>query len=153
DAAIITLFAKDYGDAAAGRLDDLLGDPLGGLALILILDQFPRNMFRGSPKAFAADAKARWAAEEMIVRGHDTALAPIEQMFAYLPFMHSEELVDQERSIALCERVGIEANQKSALAHLDLIERFGRFPHRNGVLGRESTPDEIEYLSQPDAGF
>lgn len=124
------------------------------LARILVLDQFPRNMFRGTPEAFATDPLAKSWAERAVALGHDQALpAPHMRIFIYLPFEHSEALADQDRCVQLCERMGNDNYTAYARAHRDVIARFGRFPHRNAFLGRTSTPDEEAYLQQPGAGF
>jgi uncharacterized protein (DUF924 family) len=115
-----------------------------------VLDQFPRNMFRGSARAFAADPLALAAARTIVERGWDRSFSPDERTFAYLPFEHSESIEDQERSLKLFE--GGE-NFEWARKHYDIVRRFGRFPHRNAVLGRESTPEEREFLSQPGSSF
>jgi uncharacterized protein (DUF924 family) len=117
---------------------------------VVLLDQFPRNMFRDSARAFAADPLARNAARTILERGWDQAMTPDERMFAYLPFEHSEALQDQELSLKLFEG---NANFEWARKHWEIIRRFGRFPHRNAALGRESTPEEIEFLSQPGSRF
>jgi uncharacterized protein (DUF924 family) len=117
----------------------------GALALVLLLDQFPRNAFRGTARVYATDAKAREAAQGAIAAGHDRAVQPPLQVFFYLPFMHSENAADQERSVALVRRIG-EPNLKYAIHHRDLIRRFGRFPHRNAVLGRTTTEEEQRFL-------
>lgn len=127
------------------------------LARILVLDQFPRHIYRGRPQAFASDAAALAAARHGVERGYDRPLLPVERLFMYLPFEHSERLEDQERACALCEPLRAYAEtddtHRYALAHRDVIRRFGRFPHRNAVLGRESTPEELEFLKQPGSSF
>ena len=132
-------------------------DPASCLALVILLDQFPRNMFRGSAKAFAGDPLAREAARVILDKGWDKAMAPDERLFAYLPFEHSESLEDQERCLALMKEIAVfpatADMPKWAEAHLVIIRRFGRFPHRNAALGRASTPEEIEFLKQPGSGF
>jgi len=143
-------FLTLYEMAVAGQLATWQGDPKHCLALVVLLDQFPRNMFRGTARAFAADAQARDAARTILDQGWDRAFSPDERMFAYLPFEHSEALEDQERSLRLFE--GNE-NYEWARRHWDIIRRFGRFPHRNALLGRASTPEEIEFLRQPGSGF
>lgn len=110
---------------------------------MILLDQFPRNAFRGSARMFATDGQARDVASRAIDAGHDRAVAPELRMFFYLPFEHSESLDDQDRSVALHEAIGF---TKYAIEHRDIIQRFGRFPHRNAVLGRESTPEERAFL-------
>ena len=122
------------------------------LARILVLDQFPRNMFRGAPRAFATDALALGAARHAIACGYDRDLLAVEKQFVYLPFEHSESLADQERACELMRPLG-EDLLDWALRHKAIIERFGRFPHRNAILGRVSTPEEIEFLKQPGSSF
>jgi len=144
-------FLADHERAAAGELDGWKESAEGALALILLLDQFPRNMFRGAPRSFAADPQARAAAREAIARGFDLALAPVRRSFVYMPFEHSENPADQEQSIRLFQKLaaehpGMTGYVKYAEQHRDVIRRFGRFPHRNAVLGRTSTPAEMEYL-------
>ncbi len=153
DRAIGEGFGNDMEAAAAGRLDHLAATPEGALALLILLDQFPRNVFRGTPRAFAADAKAREIARAALDRGFDQTAPAVMRTFFYLPFEHGEDLADQERSVALFEAMGDAEALRWALAHRDIIARFGRFPHRNAVLGRESTPEEEEFLKQPGSSF
>jgi uncharacterized protein (DUF924 family) len=149
DHEITARFLAAHEAAAAGRLANWEATPEGALALLLLLDQFPRNMFRGSARAFASDPLARAIAERAIARGFDAAAASTERIFFYLPFMHSENLADQERSRALVRQLGDSEQEKYAEIHADIIRRFGRFPHRNAVLGRATTPPEQAFL---DAG-
>lgn len=135
--------------AAARELNLWLDTPDGALALVLLLDQLPRNAFRDSPRTFATDSLAREYADAAIARGHDARVDPALRFFFYLPFEHSEDLADQERSVALHQAIGFE---EYALHHRDIIQRFGRFPHRNRVLGRESTAQELAYLEQGGFG-
>ncbi|HEY9531229.1 MAG TPA: DUF924 family protein [Burkholderiales bacterium] len=150
-------FAAAYEFAAAGNLSHWRGDPHDCLALIVLLDQFPRNMFRDTPRAFAADPVALDAARHAVAEGHDRTLLPVERLFAYLPFEHSESLEDQHRACELTKP--LEAFPETfdayryAVAHRDIIQRFGRFPHRNAILGRASTAEEIEFLKQPGSSF
>jgi len=146
DAAIRQRFALTYEDAAAGRLRAWENSPEGALALVIVLDQFSRNMFRGSAKSFAADPLARAVAARAIARGFDQQVAMPERSFFYLPFEHSEELADQERSVALMGATGDADLLKWAELHADIIRRFGRFPHRNTVLARATTPEEQAFL-------
>jgi uncharacterized protein (DUF924 family) len=146
DAAIRARFAATYEDAAAGLLRAWQDGPRSALALVIVLDQFPRNMFRGSARAFATDPLARAAAERAIARGFDQKLAMPERVFFYLPFEHSEALADQERSVALIGATGDADLLKWAELHADIIRRFGRFPHRNALLGRATTADEQAFL-------
>jgi uncharacterized protein (DUF924 family) len=145
DAEIRARFLATYEAAAAGRLawDD---SPEGALALVIVLDQFPRNMFRDSARAFAADPLAHATASHAIERGFDQQVAVGERGFFYLPFEHSEELADQERCIALNRATGDAEGLKWAELHADIIRRFGRFPHRNELLGRTTTPEEQAFL-------
>jgi uncharacterized protein (DUF924 family) len=140
--------------AAGGEWPD---EPDPCLARIVVLDQFPRNMFRGSPLAFATDRLALEAARHALARGYDRAMKPVERLFVYLPFEHSESLEDQERACALCKPLEPFPETfdayRYAVAHRDIIQRFGRFPHRNAILGRESTPEEAAFLEQPGSSF
>jgi uncharacterized protein (DUF924 family) len=147
DAAIRERFAALHEEAAAGALDRWADTPEGALALIILLDQFSRNLYRGSPRAFACDAHAREIADAAIARGFDRQTDPEMRVFFYLPFMHSESLADQARSVALCHSLHA-ADDTFAYArdHADIIHRFGRFPHRNPALGRHSSPAERAFL-------
>jgi uncharacterized protein (DUF924 family) len=149
--------------AGLGVLDHWTGSPRGRLALILLLDQIPRAIHRGQPEAFALDADARAVASQGLASGADLLLRPIERLFFYMPFEHSEDLADQEKSIALFESLVDAVPEKDretfdsfldyAVRHHAVIARFGRFPHRNAVLGRESTPEELAFLAQPGSSF
>ncbi len=150
DAEIRSLFLATYEAAAAGRLAAWKTHSRDCLALVIVLDQFPRNMFRDNARAFAADALARDAARVIVERGWDKDYSEDERTFAYLPFEHSEDLADQELSMKLFEG---NPNAEWARKHWEIIKRFGRFPHRNRLLGRQSTPAEIEFLKQPGSGF
>ena len=155
DAAIKARFEPLWRDALAGGLGPWEGDAPGALALIVLTDQFPRNMFRGMPEAFATDAFARSTAARAIDKGFDLQVSPEAQPFFYLPLMHSENLADQDRCVALTrERLG-EAHYSYAYAvrHRDAVRRFGRFPARNKALSRENTPEETAFLSANPAGF
>ena len=125
----------------------------GMLAAVIALDQFPRNVYRGDPRAFAADPAALALATEAIERGLDRAMSVDERKFLYLPFEHSEDPAVQARSVDLFAALRNEDTLGYALRHKEIIDRFGRFPHRNEVLGRESTPEEIEFLKEPDSSF
>jgi uncharacterized protein (DUF924 family) len=149
DADIRARFPSTCEAAAAGKLAEWETTPDGALALTIVLDQFPRNMFRGSPRIYAADHLARAVAERALARGFDQNVAPALRTFFYLPFMHSEALADQERCVALYRAIGDADNLRYAEGHADIIRRFGRFPHRNEILGRATTPDEQAFL---DAG-
>lgn len=147
DAEIRDRFSAAHDAASAGRLDQLRADRDGALALILILDQFSRNLFRDTPRAFEQDARAREVARDSIEAGFDMATPDDRRAFFYIPFMHSESLADQEYCVALFkERLPGSYNERYAVDHCEIIRRFGRFPHRNRILGRPSTPEEIAYL-------
>lgn len=148
-------FQDLWQEARAGRLDDWKEEAEGALALVLLLDQFPRNMFRGRPEAYATDERARRVVEHAVGNGFDLALLPERRQFLYMPLMHSERLADQERCVAFIgERLGKEHfSYPFAVRHRDVIARFGRFPARNKALSRETTPEEAEFLAQNPAGF
>jgi uncharacterized protein (DUF924 family) len=146
DAEIRQRFLATHTAAAAGQLASWEESAAGALALVLALDQFPRNLFRGMARAFATDARARQVAKRAIGRGLDREFQPPLRNFFYLPYMHSEKLADQERSIAYMRSIGDDNGSKFAEIHRDVIRRFGRFPHRNEALGRASTPEEIAFL-------
>ena len=143
--------------AAAGALDHWAATPRGCLALLILLDQVPRNLYRGSARAFATDAQARAVARSALAAGHDRALTPVERQFVYLPFEHSEDLADQELSVALFDSLPEPPDRAESVdyarRHRDIIARFGRFPHRNAALGRTSTPEEDAFLKQPGSSF
>lgn len=139
--------------AAAGKLEKWGTTPRGALALCILLDQFPRNIWRGAPRAFAADALARQVAAAALASGHDQALTAEERLFLYLPLEHSEDLADQERCVALMATLGDAELLDYALRHRDIIARFGRFPHRNAILGRDSTAEELAFLREPGSSF
>lgn len=153
DREITERFLGDTERAAAGELDDLMGSAEGCLALVILLDQFPRNMFRGTARAFAADDKALTIARHALDKGFDTSLPPVACLFLYLPFEHSEDLADQERSVALFEALKNDYWLDYAVRHRDIVARFGRFPHRNAILGRASTAEEEAFLKQPGSSF
>jgi uncharacterized protein (DUF924 family) len=150
DAEIRSRFLPLYEQLSANT--DWLSQPRDCLARIVVLDQFPRNMFRGTPRAFAADPLALAAAKHAVGNGFDRNLQLVEKQFVYLPFEHSESLADQERACQLMKALN-EDLYDWAIRHKRIIERFGRFPHRNEILGRKSTPEEIEFLKQPGSGF
>ena len=139
-------FLAAHEAAAAGKLAAWEQCADGALALLILLDQFPRNMFRGDARAFATDPLARAIAAGAIVRGFDSQVAAEMRGFFYLPFEHSEDLADQERSVAIYKAIGDADGVKWAQVHADIIRRFGRFPHRNAVLGRVTTPEEQAFL-------
>ncbi|MBN9436788.1 DUF924 family protein [Bosea sp. (in: a-proteobacteria)] len=151
DALIRRRFLAEVEAAARGELNAWEETPEGVYALLLLLDQFPRNLYRGSSQAFAADPLALAVAERAIARGFDQAFENPERRFIYMPFMHSEDLADQQRCIALCEAADDPEGVKFAEIHRDIIRDFGRFPHRNPVLGRQSSAEERRFLD--DGGF
>jgi len=163
DQEIRQRFEGDVELAAAGQLDGWRATPRGRLALIVLTDQFPRNIYRDSPRAFAFDAKAIQWSLEGIELGADRALRPVERTFFYLPLEHSEQLEHQERSVGMFHELLplVDAEQKEifehylnfAVLHRDIVARFGRFPHRNQILGRSSTAEELYFLSQPGSSF
>ncbi|MDK9724118.1 MAG: DUF924 domain-containing protein [Sterolibacteriaceae bacterium MAG5] len=160
DAAIRERFGPLVDEALAGGLGDWDATADGALARILLLDQFTRNLFRGDALAFAGDAAALALAESLVASGRDKNLPPIRRWFVFLPFEHSESLLNQERAVALFAGLRREAQHPAfesaydyAVRHRDVIERFGRFPHRNAVLGRPSTHEEEAYLKLPGSGF
>jgi uncharacterized protein (DUF924 family) len=152
DAVIRSRFLPVYEQVRA-RAANSLATPHQALAAVLALDQFPRNMFRGTPRAFATDGLARDIARSAVDAGLDAALSPAQRLFLYLPFEHSENLADQTLAVRLIEPLGNESWTLYARAHQSLIERFGRFPHRNAILGRASTAAEEEALKGPMGAF
>ena len=148
DADIRSRFLSIHEAAALGELAAWENTPEGVYALMILLDQFPRNLFRGSARAFATDALALEIAERAIARGFDMAKPVPERRFLYMPFMHAEDLAHQERCVSLCDASDDPEGVKFAVLHRDIIHDFGRFPHRNPVLGRETTPQEQEFLDE-----
>jgi uncharacterized protein (DUF924 family) len=152
DAEIRRRFLDTWEQAARGELERWQATPLASLALVVTLDQFPRNMFRGTARAFASDSLAFAVARETIAREFDRLLSPVERSFVYLPFEHAEDLAAQRRSLALFHALDGE-QVEYARRHYEIIARYGRFPHRNAILGRPSTAEEIEFLKQPGSSF
>jgi uncharacterized protein (DUF924 family) len=150
DAQFRERFHALHETAARGDCAGWAATPDGNLALLILLDQFPRNCFRGSPRAYWTDPLARTVAAKAIARGHDRQVAPELRNFFYLPYMHSEWLPDQQRALDLCRALGSEPHRYAQL-HYDAIAQFGRFPHRNADLGRHTTPEEQHYLD--NGGF
>ncbi len=157
DETLRTGFADALQEARQCALDGWAETPSGALALIILLDQVARNIHRGNPESFAGDAQALKLARRLAEAGDDRRLTPTQRIFAYLPFEHSEALADQDRSVALFESMRDAPEMQSVIdfahRHRAVISRFGRFPHRNAILGRVSTPEEVAYLAQPGAGF
>ncbi|MFN3687426.1 DUF924 family protein [Salinarimonas sp.] len=148
DAQITRRFRATWEAAAAGALDDWAAAPDGALALLLVLDQFPRNMFRGTPQVYATDAKALAIARAAIAAGHLRAFEPPMTRFFVLPLTHAEDLAAQDESVALNEALGDADGLHWARHHRDIVARFGRFPHRNAILGRDTTPEEAAFLEE-----
>ncbi|MGY2901519.1 DUF924 family protein [Bradyrhizobium sp. URHC0002] len=148
DAGVRQRFLSLWQRAAAGELSSWETSDDGALALVIVLDQFPRNMFRGDIRTYASDAQAREVAHRAIDRGVDARIDGALLEFLYLPFMHSEHLADQMRCIELSQKAGLAESAKWAEHHADIIRRFGRFPHRNRLLGRATTPDEQAFLDE-----
>jgi uncharacterized protein (DUF924 family) len=158
DDRIRRCFLTDYEQAAAGELGTWRHEPRDCLALVILLDQFPRNLFRGEAQSFASDGAACATAYHALAQGYDQRVLPVERIFFYLPLEHSENLADQERSVELVRSLhaahpGFESSLDYALRHREVIQRFGRFPHRNKILGRETTPAEAAFLRQPGSRF
>jgi len=149
DAAIRDIFLATYEAAHAGKLNDWQDKPETALALAIVLDQFPRNMFRNDPRAWQSDPQARVVARHALEQGFDQQVPADLRTFFYLPLMHSEKMDDQLQCVALYEALGDENSLEYAKIHADIIDRFGRFPHRNRFLGRETTAEEQAFL---DAG-
>lgn len=157
DSEIRARFADLHQSAAAGAHEAWKERAPECLALVIVLDQFPRNMFRGEARAFASDPLALAAARHALERGFDRGMRPVERLFLYLPFGHSESLADQLQACELTEPLRAFAEtddaHRYAVRHCDIIRRFGRFPHRNAILGRTNRPEEAEFLKQPGSGF
>jgi len=163
DQAVVDRFAATLAAATAGQLDHWANSPRGRLALVIVLDQFPHHIHREQPQAFATDPQSLALSLAALETGEDRKLAPIERVFLYLPLEHAESLELQERSVSLYEQLAHEAAADEralfdgfldyARKHRDVVARFGRFPHRNEILERPSTPDELEFLKQPGSRF
>ena len=153
DAAMKARFMQLHGELQARPLEEFLVDAETAIAAIVVFDQMSRNMFRGTPKAFASDARALALADAAIARGYEAVLSKHQRTFLYLPFEHAEDLAAQERCVALMRGLGDDELVKYAEAHRVIIARFGRFPHRNQALGRISTPEEIAFLKEPGSSF
>ena len=158
DATIARRFAVLVESALGGGLRDWTQQPASALARIVLLDQFSRNIFRDTARAFAGDALALAAAREMVAARQDEALPPLQRAFVYMPFEHAEDLGAQDEGLQLSGRLAASASEAAgfldyAQRHRAIVARFGRFPHRNALLGRPSTPDEIEFLKQPGSRF
>lgn len=153
DELIRQRFGQVHRQAAAGELWDWRTSAEGRLAEVIVLDQFSRNLFRDHPAAFAQDGMALVLAQEAIALGMDRALPVMQRSFLYMPFMHSESPVIHDRAMVLFDVPGMESSLDYERRHRDIIRRFGRYPHRNAILGRESTPEERDFLTQPGSSF
>ena len=147
DAEVLSRFAELVERAKSGTLDDWADSPEGALALVLLLDQMTRNIYRDSPEMYAADGKALDVAKRAIARGFDQELPKDKRRWLYMPFMHSENLADQKRSVELFAASELSESLPFAVEHADIVRRFGRFPHRNAILGRQTTPEEAAFLA------
>jgi uncharacterized protein (DUF924 family) len=146
-------FGSLHAEIVGGKHEDWRETPAGALAYVIVLDQFSRNMFRGDARAYRSDDRALAASREALARGDDGAMSTDERTFLCMPFMHSEDLADQERGVALFGASGDVESLRAAERHRDVIRRFGRFPHRNALLGRLSTAEEIAFLKEPGSSF
>ena len=153
DALLVERFSEIHARATCCELFEWRKEPLGRLAEIIVLDQFSRNMFRDSALAFANDALSLALAQETIAVGADQSLSKVQRSFLYMPFMHSESLRIHEVAVELFRANGIENNLEFEFRHKQIIEKFGRYPHRNKLLGRESTAEEIEFQTKPGSSF
>lgn len=153
DRTLAQRFAGTYEAVSAAPLDALLPAANEALAAVIVLDQIPRNIFRGTPRAFDADGKARDVTRAAIAAGYDLSLGLHERLFLYLPLEHSEDLGDQDMAVDLISALGDAEYTRYAIAHRAIVARFGRFPHRNAILGRASTPEEAAFLSEPGSSF
>ena len=153
DQAIRTRFGATLDAAARCELFAWRATPEGRLAEVLVLDQFSRNVYRDTPRAFAQDALALVLAQELVASGQDRSLPLAQRSFAYMPYMHSESALVHAQAVALFSQPGMEDTLRFELRHKDIIDRFGRYPHRNALLGRTSTPAELAFLSEPGSSF
>lgn len=153
DALLVERFSETHARACRCELFEWRSEPEGRLAEIIILDQFSRNMFRDSALAFANDAMSLTLSQEAIACGADKALTPVQKSFLYMPFMHSESIRIHEVAVELYRKNGTQGNLDFELKHKKIIENFGRYPHRNKALGRQSTVEEVEFLTQPGSSF
>lgn len=151
DAELRKEYLETYQAALSGELAHWADTAEGALALVICLDQLPLNMFRGQAESFIGEAPARRVAATAIARGLDQALTPMQKPFLYMPYMHSEALVDQQQARVLFEQAGLQDNLQWVNHHYDIVARFGRFPHRNAILGRESTTEELAWLASDEA--
>lgn len=153
DALLVERFSEIHEKASRCEVYEWRRQAEGRLAEIIVLDQFPRNMFRDSARAFVSDSMALTLSQEAIACGADQVLTPVQRSFLYMPFMHSESLQIHEVAVGLFRKNGIQSNLDFEFSHKNIIEKFGRYPHRNKVLGRPSTAEEIEFLTRPGSSF
>lgn len=153
DSQIRSRFGNLHQRIAACELSEWRNSPQGSLAEVIVLDQFSRNMFRNTPQAFAWDAQALALSQVAIAKGYDRSLTQMQRAFLYMPFMHSESAIIHHQAVKLYEAVALEQQLDFELKHQAIIEQFGRYPHRNAILGRTSTPEELAFLQLPGAGF
>jgi uncharacterized protein (DUF924 family) len=153
DETIRARFSATLDAAAQCELFAWRATPEGRLAEIIVLDQFSRNIYRDTPRAFAQDALALVLAQELVASGQDRSLPQAQRVFAYMPYMHSESALVHEQAVLLFTQLGIQDNLNFELRHKAIIDRFGRYPHRNALLGRTSTPQELAFLSEPGSSF
>lgn len=157
DATLRAHFLDDHLRAASGECDSWLSEASGALGLVLLLDQLPRNLFRGTARAFGTDPASRKVSRHALAAGFDRAVPAVQRLFFYLPFEHSEDLADQEQAIALIAAMPDHPEFSKVLRiarrHREIIARFGRFPHRNAALGRTTTPEEARFLQEPESAF
>jgi len=151
DAQLKERFERVYLSALNNELENWENSPQGSVALVIVLDQFPLNMYRGLPQSFSGESKSREVARRAIKNNFDLELPGEQKAFLYMPFMHSEDLGDQDLSVMLYSKAGLDHNLRFAKHHREIVRKFGRFPHRNKILGRESTEAEIAYLNSKEA--
>jgi uncharacterized protein (DUF924 family) len=153
DEAIRSRFGATMDAASRCELSEWRATPEGRLAEVLVLDQFSRNVYRDTPQAFAQDALALALAQELVASGQDSSLPLAQRSFAYMPYMHSESALVHAQAVVLFDQPGMEDTLRFEQRHQAIVERFGRYPHRNAILGRESTPEELAFLSEPGSRF
>ena len=153
DETIRTRFGATLEAAAKCELFAWRATPQGRLAEVLVLDQFSRNVYRGTARAFAQDTLALVLAQELVASGHDRSLPPAQRSFTYMPYMHSESALVHAQAVVLFSQPGLQDNLRFELRHKEIIDRFGRYPHRNAILGRSSTADELTFLNEPGSSF
>jgi uncharacterized protein (DUF924 family) len=153
DALMVQRFGALLEAAARCELFGWRASPAGRLAEVILLDQFSRNVWRDTPRAFAQDALALCLAQELVLRGDDAALPIAQRRFAYMPYMHSESLLVHQEALRLFDQPSLEDNLRYERLHLTILQRFGRYPHRNAILGRASTAQELAFLQEPGSGF